>query len=377
MDKYFSGFRDDYVEHLISSNEEFIITFDANILLNLYRYEPKTRDAVIALFKNIKKNSKLELWLSHQVALEFNENRFSAKDNKKQGFDEVKKVFGTFNKQVKGLSKIGGKTTNLDKLRKSLSKHIKVINEELSKFENEIVRDKTKGPDRVFNTIYQLFSGHVGEPFDVSELERLYCVGEERYQNNVPPGYEDSKKTRFKNYAGISIDSRFGDLIMWFQIIEHAKAAKKPVVLVIEDVKGDWLSKDFSRVRPELINEHYHKAGQCFYAVSLSQFDYIFKDLVSSKLTDKAKNEIASLTESDSKWLDDIIKAFEHYGGTCTLKDVYEFIKNNSERDFPVTWETIVRRTIYNHCSQLSAFLGGEDRFEKLSSGRYRLKYDL
>lgn len=374
MDNYFSGFRDDFVQHMLKNNHEFIITFDANILLNLYRYEDRTRDNVLSLFQNIKSSETLELWLSHQAALEFNDNRYSVKNNRQQGFNEVRSMFTKFTKCVSGLSKIGGKTSNLDMLRKSLSIHIDTVNNVLSKYAEEVKAESANGKDKIYDKVFDIFSGHVGEPFNVEELEELYIKGKERYFNKVPPGFEDSNKSNIKSYAGVSIDSRYGDLIMWFQLIKKAEKSNKPLILVTEDLKGDWMSKDFQRVRPELINEHLLRSGQMFYAEALHKLDVTFKKILPSKLTTTAKNEIEMLSQSDCKWLDDIVDAFRFYGGECRLKDVYGYISQNSDRSFPLTWKTIVRRTIYNHCSELSAYLGGEDMFEKLSSGMYRLK---
>lgn len=43
-----------------------IFCFDANVLLNLYRYTPKTRDAFFNLFEQIKER----IWITHQAAFQ-------------------------------------------------------------------------------------------------------------------------------------------------------------------------------------------------------------------------------------------------------------------------------------------------------------------
>ena len=54
--------------------DEGTLTVDANVLLDLYRYHPETRDALIRALRTFKGR----LWLSHQAAWEFVRNRARA-----------------------------------------------------------------------------------------------------------------------------------------------------------------------------------------------------------------------------------------------------------------------------------------------------------
>ena len=48
-----------------------ILTVYTNVLLDLYRYHPKTRDSILQSIEIFKER----LWLSHQAAIEFFRNR--------------------------------------------------------------------------------------------------------------------------------------------------------------------------------------------------------------------------------------------------------------------------------------------------------------
>jgi hypothetical protein len=50
------------------------LTVDANVLLDLYRYHPETRDALFRALRAFQGR----LWISHQAALEFVRNRATA-----------------------------------------------------------------------------------------------------------------------------------------------------------------------------------------------------------------------------------------------------------------------------------------------------------
>jgi hypothetical protein len=67
-------------------------------------------------------------------------------------------------------------------------------------------------------------------------LNEIKKEGKERYGRRMPPGFKDDKKPE---------DKKYGDLILWYQIIDEAKKSKKPIVLISGDVKDDWwLEKD-------------------------------------------------------------------------------------------------------------------------------------
>ena len=82
--------------------------------------------------------------------------------------------------------------------------------------------------------------------------------GELRYRSKIPPGYKDQGSKE-----GISI---YGDLILWKQIIAHAKKVKKPIILIINDIKEDWCYKKeqkqkIEKPREDLIKELYTTTG--------------------------------------------------------------------------------------------------------------------
>jgi PIN like domain len=51
--------------------EECIFSYDANVLLNVYRYSPATCEELFRIFQHLKDRT----WLTHQAVLEYHENR--------------------------------------------------------------------------------------------------------------------------------------------------------------------------------------------------------------------------------------------------------------------------------------------------------------
>src|SRR5262249_15878044 len=81
--------------------------------------------------------------------------------------------------------------------------------------------------------VTELFKGRVGTKPTDEHLAAVRKEGEERYAKKIRPGYEDAKK---EGEGG----DKFGDLIIWKEMIEKAKADQKPVIFVTDDGKSDW-----------------------------------------------------------------------------------------------------------------------------------------
>lgn len=98
------------------------------------------------------------------------------------------------------------------------------------------------------------------------ELEKIYKEGNIRYSEKIPPGFKDNHK---------SDNKKFGDLILWFQIINKAIETKKPIIFITNDAKEDWwLEKNGQKIMPlpQLKKEMIEKAGVDFHIYSLNSF---------------------------------------------------------------------------------------------------------
>jgi hypothetical protein len=78
--------------------------------------------------------------------------------------------------------------------------------------------------------IIRIFDTKIGVEFKKEELESIIKEGEERYKNEIPPGFKDIEKKNNEKYS---------DLITWKSIIEFARQ-KTNIVLVLDDKKEDW-----------------------------------------------------------------------------------------------------------------------------------------
>lgn len=73
------------------------------------------------------------------------------------------------------------------------------------------------------------FEGRVGHPPAAKkELDKIYEEGQVRYKRKQPPGFLGVEKGGREEdesyiYNGLCFKRKYGDLILWYQIIEEAK----------------------------------------------------------------------------------------------------------------------------------------------------------
>ena len=100
------------------------------------------------------------------------------------------------------------------------------------------------------------------------------------------PGYKDDGKDEATS-SGPTNYRKYGDLVVWRQIIDRAIEAKKGVIFVNDDKKEDWWLVFRGKTlgaRPELICEFLEKTGQGFYMYQADRFLGMRRNISSSKL---------------------------------------------------------------------------------------------
>lgn len=63
------------------------------------------------------------------------------------------------------------------------------------------------------------------------------------------------------------------------------------------------------------------------------------------------------------KWLEEVLQAYQENPRPLKLKEIYEYVENNSTRVLPVSYQAIIRRTIESFSTDSDSFLGQADIF--------------
>ena len=240
-----------------------IFAFDANMLLNIYRYTPETQGKFFAILERLKDR----VWIPHQAAYEY----FKRRD-------------GVIADQLKVYEEVAGKIDDLEKLAKQLEEKyrrhpsmkidgiVEQIRTVLKQTKNSLERNKEKHPDfsdsdPLVERIVELFDGKTGDQFSDVRLAEIYKEAEQRFAVLRPPGFSDAKDK--------GVPEKYGDVVLWFQLIEHAKVEKRPIVFVTDDRKEDWWVKKSGKTispRLELLEEFQKKTNTSIYIYQSEQF---------------------------------------------------------------------------------------------------------
>ncbi|MEB3188764.1 MAG: PIN-like domain-containing protein [Snowella sp.] len=163
--------------------------------------------------------------------------------------------------------------------------------------------------DPIRENLDRLLKDKIGEPFTQDEIIKIYKEGEERFKYQIPPGYKDQKKeTENKSdvfsCSGITYQRKYGDLVLWKQIICKAKNdSVKYLIFLTDDEKEDWWwITDFQGrkkmgPRPELVDEISREAKtEFFYIYNSEQFLKYSKDYLNTQVTDESISQVREVT---------------------------------------------------------------------------------
>lgn len=263
MREKFPGWYPKKPEAIAKLWETAIFVPDANVLLHCLRHTTVVRDELLRLFEALGDS----LWIPYQVGLEFQRNRLDVEFGALDAYDAL----------IKDQEAIVDK--GRDRLRQlrahptiDVQKELAALDMFLSDFKGRMDAARAAHPsaeiDGVVEKLTKLLDQRVGDKMPVERLVALKKEGEDRYSKKIPPGYKDQKKD-----AG-EFD-KFGDLIIWKEMIAKAKADKRPIIFISDDAKEDWWWIHRGRKlgpRPELVEELKGESSQDFHIYEFSQF---------------------------------------------------------------------------------------------------------
>jgi len=298
MKKKFIGYYSPNAEEIEKSWKKGIFAFDANTLLNLYRYTENTRNDFIRALGTIKDR----LFLPYQAAFEYHENRLGVIEGIEKSYNEINTML------TENFEKNLLKQLNQYKKHPSIliDKIFKIHDDFLLNVSKELDKQKSKHPDfksedDVLNHITELFDNCVGEEFSKDELIKIYTEGKERYANEIPPGYKDANTKQKKGLKNI-----YGDLIIWKELLNYTKNKKLPLIFITDDRKEDWWTIEKGktiRPREELIKEFFDFTGIRILIYNADNFLYFAKERgLLPEIKEETIEEVKNIRVSDEKY---------------------------------------------------------------------------
>ncbi len=291
MKKAFPGYYRPSEKEFLSFWNDCIFVFDANMLLNFYRYSQATSEELIGILRQVQDR----LWIPHQAALEYQENRINEIMKQLDAYDTVQTELDKTKKQLDQTLRSSQRHPyiNVDYLSGRIKEAFTDVSKDLERLKEE--HPNLLQHDTIRETLDQLIDGKIGSPFEVGRLNEIYKEGKQRYEQEIPPGFKDLDKEGNRKY---------GDLVLWFQIIDKAKETKKPIILVTDDRKEDWWLRIKGKTigpHPKLVEEMLSEAGVQFYLYKTDPFMEFSQKYLKRQVKQKAIDEIRDIRKSDEE----------------------------------------------------------------------------
>ena len=249
------------VDDLSALWKDSIFAVDANVLLNLYRYSTETRKELENALSSIQDN----LFIPNQAAREFLRNRLSVTAAQADEYSKAVKTIGDLAQTLQNKKKHPFlPEAELPEFKKQVGKLVESLNQQRETLLNRLTKDE------ILDFIQKIADKKTGAAFTESQLTELAVDGEKRYATETPPGFKDGKKD-----ATGDPYRKFGDLIVWKQLIAKAKSEQKGIIFVTDDKKEDWWIEQSGRTigpRTELREEFIAEVSKDFWMYTVDLF---------------------------------------------------------------------------------------------------------
>lgn len=276
----------------LSSESENLLVLDTNYLLDIIQLPTTVSKKYIEALEKVKEN----IYIPYLVALEFNFKKSSLKKGK------IKKIRNYKNEIEQSVVNINKKINEIDLVDKEekeiFTNELLTMTEdylaELKKvIDNKVSSMITEEENELYERLISVIENKVGNKYSQKWIDEIEKEGEERYKQNIPPGFNDSSKEdeidSLRMYGDIKYCRKYGDLIIWKDIIEYSKEYTKmgkKVVFITNDGKAkqkrDLLYKvDDLTVGPNihLMNELYMESNKELHILNNLRFVQLVNDL--------------------------------------------------------------------------------------------------
>ena len=321
-----------------------LFVFDTNSLILPYTTSSESLDEIKKVYTKIIDEKRF--FIPGQVAREFARIRP----------EKIKEVFQQLTKSRNSIPVLGiGKYPLLEGIKDydELSTKEKEINSLVKDYAKQLGKviehvKEWSWNDPVSQLYKSLFNGDVIYDIELDE-EKIKKELEYRYENKIPPGYEDRNKD----------DGGIGDLLIWFTILELAETHKKDIVFISGDEKKDWFYQvDKQSLYPkfELTAEFRGKApDKTFNIIKLSELLGLYG--ADEKVVEEVESEeniikinYSFLTEEQSyvshikKWIERNLKEYNIFEYEGVFSDM--ILVNKADEGNKIAAEVMVMREI-------------------------------
>lgn len=274
--------------------------FDTNVLLDLYRRSRSFKEDFLDVLKALDGR----VWLPHRVVEEFLRHRSGPIASQLSALDSAEDKVRDWYRDSLGLEQLQNDLKDIgrregpveqevddllsekEEFRQAIKEFRNQVLESIDRLREDLLPPDPRAPQSTDDTLAKLeeiFKDRIGDPCDEEKLEDIYEEGQQRYSDNIPPGFEDQDKD--------GKPQQYADLVIWKQIIRYASSQGEDIVLVTRDTKSDWWEEKSGRTvgpHPYLRKEFHQETSALFWMYRGPEF------------LDRAKDELAVEVREES-----------------------------------------------------------------------------
>jgi hypothetical protein len=256
----------DFVGYKIASSAELnaalreaVVAVDASVLLDLYRFGPKTSRDLIKILRSVGDR----LVVPHQALREFWRRRQRVQDSPGGATKTATEALDNAGQSIRKALDTWARAVGDDEDK--VSELIASVNDSLGELKGklqDVSQDASAegGGDPILEQLEEILAGRVTSRLSPEEWAECVAEANRRIEAKEPPGYKDADKQ-----GGDLPEGGAGDYLVWYEATRYAKEPARDLLIVTSDQKEDWWWRrrsDFIGPRPELTSEYHQLTGR-------------------------------------------------------------------------------------------------------------------
>ncbi|MCZ4125296.1 PIN domain-containing protein [Streptomyces sp. H39-S7] len=325
--------REQFIEYYTPADIEYkkfltdgILVLDANVLLSPYKVDATTRNQFFSMLENLRDR----IWVPYHAAWEFFQNRPSVLSGEDKVYQNLEKPLQDARDKVRDhLATLVGHPVVTETEGVRLIRHLEdalSLVAKMSSGRDEKLEDALRS-DSILAKWEKILEGRIGSKPSEDDSKKYEDSAKERYDKGVPPGNLDAKK----------LTNKYGDAIIWMQILDYAKSNPAPVLLLTNDVKEDWYRRQSGRTigpRVELVREMKNVAGVEYYQQRLSAFLSRASEILQQPISNEAIEQVSRT--SGLEFSSELERAVaQTLSSIVPMREIYRAINPSAEPPMP------------------------------------------
>ena len=212
-------------EEEIRTNGFYVI--DTNVLLDILRLGKDLAEKAIVTIVGNKDRVRVPFYVAYEYHKHFRRVIYDQVRNLEKAKENIT-IDQVFSHVLNLLENVRLPKTDRESLKSAFEEPTRMLLQKIEELYNyyESISQGLELQERIATTL----DDSVLDEINSDTLQQYEAEAQKRYKALIPPGYKDSKKR----------DNKYGDYIIWQEILKFAKVQNCDIIFVSGDLKEDW-----------------------------------------------------------------------------------------------------------------------------------------